>query len=141
MDNEITLVARCFRRDKILDSQCFQRAANPARLGKGLREQGKFPAPVKNHQFKHSFCPLSAGAECSRGSAALGFMRGGERQKGSPFLVGTYVIYSSSSHVFPTLCPSNFMLREQVHKCITSRKLLWKRSLSFRVDLHWRAIR
>lgn len=39
------------------------------------------------------------------------------------------------------LCSSNFMLREQVHKCITSRKMLWKRSLSFRVGLHWGAIR
>lgn len=89
------------RHNRVLDSQCFQRAANTAKLGKGLREQGEFPAPVENHTFKHSFGPLSASAECSRGFAA-----GGERvaERLSLFsrdLRNVFKFFSCVSHPLP----------------------------------------
>ena len=126
------------RHNRVLDSQCFQRAASPARLGKG-QANSQCQLKITRSDIPSALClPVLSAPGALQPLASCRVVRGW--QKGSPFLVGTYVI-DSSSHVFPILCPSNFMLRQQVHKCITSRKMLWKRSLSFRVGLHWGAIR
>lgn len=86
------------RHNRALDSQCFQRAADPARLGKDLREQGKFTVPVENHYFKHSLVV----AECCIDFKAFGFMQHGVRMAERLF----FLVETS------TLCTSNFMLRD-----------------------------
>lgn len=143
--NEVTLVVKCFRGDKILrtsehhrllHSQGFQRAANSARQRKELANSQCHSKISCSNIPSAFFLPVLSNPGALQPLASQRMGTGW--QKGSLFSVETSVINWSG---FPTLCPSEFILREQVCECITSRKMLWKTSLSFGVGLHWGAIR
>lgn len=145
LGNEVTLIVKSFRGDKILmpsehhrflHSQGFQRAANPSGQRKELADS-QCHSKISCSNIPSALClPVLSNPGALQPLASQRVVGGWH--KGSPFAAGTSVIIWSG---FPTLCPSKFTLREQVCKCTTSRKMLWKTSVSCRVGLQWGAIR